>query len=326
MVIALLIYFLRNPEKAQKWASLVYRLTAWTSHRIERKSVASDIEGRIKSFSKRINSSAKVVAIPHEPKIEWVEETSRDAFLSGNEIIVKMDYHKNQDKNFVNAAIAYTPKALIPFSRPYVDKKIVKSIDLTVIRKLIVEEKSSAMDYFLSEILIPEVEKEPELETCYSIMQAIDGNGLFDTVLLHEFSELGRKMNLGPTNQKVIKESKAFVELLNGIATKEPGKDVNLELEGDTIRNSFVLIGRPEKVGVLGSGPYVGHVVMRCLPRHIHTVYILGTGFRNIKVGRDVVKFLKMAKKVERLTEFIRRLPFYKGRRVESICFRIELK
>ena len=199
--------------------------------------------------------------MPYGIKIEWAKEMTPQVFLDKDEIVVKMKYHTNQDWNRVTAVMAYASRGVIPHARPYIDKRVIKSIDFVCVRKVLISGKrTTAVDFFLEDALEPTLQKEPEIKKYYKIMETLDDQGFFTRILLREFIELGREMYGYSPNESLFEETANFVDFLNTIVIRESGEIVPLEFPGGKIKVDVVLVGRPEVRDVYGAPAYIQRV------------------------------------------------------------------
>lgn len=317
-ILSLALYFIKNPEKAEKWESILARSVSYWSQRAERKTVGSDIQSDINLFSKTLNEKAGDQILPDGIKIRWEKSmTSREAFLRENRVIVKMSHHRNQARNFLNATLSYVTTGLLPNARYHLDPIVRRSLDLTIIRKILSEKKrNSALQMFFEEVYEPEKTQQPLVEKYNATMEALDEQRML-TVILREFSDLGLKMYQKAPNDDVKKETKDFLEFADKIATREPRVDVPLDFKGDTIRSSIILIARPELAARGTAAPFMG-AVLHCVDEGASTVYVAARG-RGVEIARKVGNAFEASPIVRRVSELEKRLPFYKGRRASSI-------
>ena len=147
--IGVVIYLVTHPEVAEKWGAVLSRLFSRISRRAEMGSVALDIQGRIDGFSKSVNSEVSGI-MPYGVKIEWVTgEVTRESFFKDRTIILKMNYHANQDENVVHATTEYIARGLLSDSRPHIDERVMKSADLICTKKLIEKERRTALQFYI---------------------------------------------------------------------------------------------------------------------------------------------------------------------------------
>lgn len=296
LTIFVLIY--THPEPTRKWVSLILKLIAWRSLRAEQAYIDLDIRSRINSCSKAISSEVGEI-MPYGIKIEWVKETTPQAFLDKNEIIVKMKYHTNQDRNRLTSVMAYASRGIIPHARPYIDKEIIKSIDFVCVRKVLISGKrTTAIDLFLEDTLGPTLQKQPKIRKYYKIMETLDDQGFFTRILLREFVELGRRMYAHVPNESLFRETGNFVEFLNTIVTREFGEIVPLDFRGEKIKVNVILVGRPEVRDVYGASAYIRRV-QECVRKQTDVIYLCSWGDHNNSVAREIAEPFKDHSKVE---------------------------
>ena len=192
--VGLIFYLLTHPNVAAKWGSMLSSLFASISKRAERATVALDIQGRIGSFSKAMNSQVAGI-MPHGLRIEWaVGKTSRDDFIKDGKVIVRMNYHRNEDANVVNATVQYLAKGLLPESRPHIDDKIMRAATLICTKKMLESERKTALPFYYSEVLGPARTSDQDLDNYVVAMQGLDELGYFTNILLYELQGLGVKL------------------------------------------------------------------------------------------------------------------------------------
>lgn len=310
-----------QPEKVEKWSSIIARGFSIFSRKIERAYVARDIQTRINSFADVANSEVGGV-LPYRVKIGWVKtkEMTPEAFIKNGEIVVKMGQHHNQAKNLTYATMAYVSTGTIPHARQYINENVVKAIDFTIVKKIFVRERRhDALQIFVDEILGPEAGKNPDLKKYCIIMENLDTRRLFTRVLLREFLGLGAEAYLEISAEGIKEETKKFLEFLEKIATKGRGVDVPLHFEGNRIRTSLVLIARPEVRDLYGVDPYLS-AVKTSVEKGINSIYILAAGELNITAAKLVVKQLENSEEIKKIEESGYKMRLG-NKHIKAICF-----
>lgn len=311
-------YMITHPEKVEIWSSLTYRLFAWVNSKMECRYIASDIQGKVNLFSKSLSKDAENL-IPYGLKIEWVKETEKEAFLKDGQIIVRMQHHGNQDKNFVNAIMAYVPKAVVPQARTYLHETISKSIDFTIMKKILMSQQgNSALDYFNSSIFTPESKRDDLLRYYCSKMERLDERGMFTRMLLQEFLSLARKVYPKYPNDQIFEETSNFTDFLENIAGKEPGEDVPLQFEGKYINAAIIIVAKSDVISYAGIEPYINRI-NAVIKQNTENIYISAWGTHNVADTEEVVKQFSKNENIH-ITSKKYKLPVYKGRRVPAIC------
>src|SRR4030043_510859 len=112
ILLFIIIYLITHPEVAEKWGGLFNRVFAKLFKSAERHSVSLDIQGSINHYCKSINKQFPGI-LPYGVKIEWViGNITRESFFKDNKVIIKLDYHTNQDENVVRAVLEFISKGL----------------------------------------------------------------------------------------------------------------------------------------------------------------------------------------------------------------------
>jgi len=327
--IFVVIYLVTHPEVAEKWGAILYRLFSKISRKAEINSVALDIQGRIGSFSKSISSEVPGI-MPYGVKIKWVTgEMTKESFIKDRTIILRMNYHTNQDENVVYAAVEYIARGVLSDSRPHVDERVMKSAHLICTKKLIEKERKTALQFYYGEILSPARKSDIELDKYVLIMQELDELGYFTQILLRELQRLGVTMQFSIPGEKVKEETKRFVEFLDEkVNKKKPGVDVDPTFVGEKIRTSIVYVARRETETIKPSLKWIErclHWIELCVSKGIDTIYVCAKGTHNISLVRQLEKRLESNPQLTKVFRNEGRLPLLKGRRVDNICVRYDI-
>ena len=269
---------------------MFYRFFASLSVKMEKSHISKDIQYKLNSYRKKVNKECEGL-IPFKTEIKFINPSSLRSEIvrhKDNKLILIMKNRKNQDENFVKAALISTEKSLIPNARRYIDKTLIKSIDLQFVKNLILSNKKILLNYFIDRCLSPELRKNQELENYLRILEKLSKRGVFTRILLQELKDYG--MNFYPEilNEKHFKEPRNFFKVLEELAYKKHQIDINPNYLGNFIKVSIVLIGRPEvifKPGGIDIGPYINWI-LKCEETGIKTIYLLAWGKNIIGIER----------------------------------------
>jgi hypothetical protein len=298
IVVGLLIYFIKNPEKAEKWYSIIARGLSFISLKLEKSGVARDIQSDINSFTKNINSKTKHPVLAYGVKVKWISGTTREAFVKKGKVIVKMQHHKNQAKNFLYTTMDWVSKSLIPEGRHLIDKTVLRALDFACINKVLVEKKRhDVRQLFLDEFYETEVTKGSLLEKYCSVFDKLDETGLFVGVVLPEFSSLGRRTGSVMPNERIRLETIGFTGMLEKLSRKLHGEDVSPDYNGENIKCSIVLIAKQEKYLMHGLSPYLNWI-NKCCADGIRSIYVSAIGDANISIVRKIQDSYAESKKI----------------------------
>jgi len=249
-------YAVRHPEKLLQAAALVFHFFARWFKEADRRYVAADIEGNVTSAVKRLDREAPGV-VPYGLKIEWVAATSPDAFVEKNNVVVRMNYRDEQDRNWVHALVAFVPKAVIPEARHYLEENIEESIDLTFVKRMLTSmARTTSVNYFFEEYLVPAIRANPDLAEICSCLDRLDEMGWLTRILLAEFLELGKALFPRTPNGTEAGETIRFLRFLDNFAKRKHGEEVTTAFVGRHIRMSIVLVARPEVREAYGISPH----------------------------------------------------------------------
>lgn len=328
LFIALIIIVFLNPEKINIWASWfhihIFRRFFKAS---QRKSVSLELQGTINDFMKSLNKKIPNV-LTYGIKVKWVhkEKTTREAFIKNNQVVVVLKSYDEQDVNFVTAILLYLPKALIPYARKNINQKSSRAIDFIYAKKIIRERKSeSTADYFLNEVLYPEIENDEELKNYCSIMESLDNTGILTCILMNELMILARKLNLAIPSNQIIHETRDFIIFLGKFALKKREEDVHLEFIRRHIRIGIVPIAIKRKLREQGIKPY-REAIERNIKKGIYRNYIVACGDENVFAATKVAKSLKNLSKVTDIKEIKYRRAFFEEKQTIAIAFIISIK
>jgi len=75
LLIFLVLYFLLNPEKAEKWGSILLRVFSFVGKKVEQQYISKDIQFKLNSFGKEINNECKDL-IPYKIEIKFINPAS----------------------------------------------------------------------------------------------------------------------------------------------------------------------------------------------------------------------------------------------------------
>lgn len=318
--IGVVIYLITHPEVAQKWGAVFNSWLSRISSGAERRAVALDIQGRIDSFSKSMNTEVAGI-MPYGVKIQWVVgETTKESFFKDNKVILRMGYHTNQDENVVRTALEYVAKGMLPDARSHVDGGVAKSADLIMTKKLLEKERRSALQYYYGEVLNPATKADKELDRYVSIMHGLDQLGYFTRILLRELQLLGVTKQFSIPEQSTKEETKKFVDFLDQKVVRKPPKvDVDPTFVGESMVLSIVYVAKTERIG-----PHLGWI-KKCIKKNMDRIYICARGAYNISLVRRLQERLKSNPRLSEIfcDEFA--TPQLGSRRKDNICIRYDI-
>jgi len=287
--------------------------------RFERGAIGNQIRGELGEATKKVNSEGGVAILPHGVKVEWIKpkDVQRDSFIREGNVVVLLEPHKNGARNLARATSLYVSGGLIPSSRAYVDRHLMKAVDLAVARKLLaLEGRMDAVEVLTHEFLAPAMKSDPLVEPYLVGIEQMDRQGTFTRILMREYSGIWSKLYLQPPSQAIFSETVRFSEIMKALATRLPHSAVVLELQGAAISTHILPVARDELVG-LDITPHLdaAHI---CHANGIETLYIVARGKVNNAMAEVVVQGIETdgLYTLEKASSFrgqmgTKRLPFY---------------
>lgn len=322
----LLLYGIVVPERLEKWSSWFYKFFSWISRSFQRRFIATDIQSRINSSLKSINSELEGVA-PYGIKVRWVntKEITREGFIKGDNVVVMMRQHINQDENLALACLIYSSLGVLSEARPYILPKISRSLDLSVAKKvLMLGNKPSALNHFIKSLLQPEKNKDGEVKQYSDIMESLDEFGILTRIFMAEL--LGLSGHLYPRllgNGNILTETQGFLFYCKRIAERKISEEIELDFNGDRLRVSVIMVAKAYKREFLGTRSYIGRF-KRCASNDSDFIYFYGWKRINIAFVRKIVEEIEKLKLGTKMSESIFSA-FTRYGRVRAICVRIKV-
>jgi hypothetical protein len=268
--LGLFIYMISHPNVVEKWSSIFFRIFSFFSKRAERNSVSTDIQTRLTSFIKNFKIDD---VLPYGIRFKWVTDKDFDSYVEDGDVVVIMDNHRNNARNFIKAIMAYTSKGLLPTVRPYLSNEIVTAAELILQESIIKEKRSDALDIFRKEVIPQQVQDNSEIIRYRSRLQNIERAGYFDTIFLNELA------NSGPRLQDVDdmvgkQELDKFILFLEKLSNRKP-LDTSMELyhDGLIFRPWLVLVAITTRIAKKGVTPYIKRA-NEAIEKNYQSVYL----------------------------------------------------
>jgi len=282
IVFILVVWFLFYPEKAEKCASLLYRLFASVSYYASRKYISLNIQSEINSKIRNLNKEVKG-ALPYRMKIRWVRAEETEAEVKNGNVIVIMRDYRNQSINIAHAALAYTCKGLLPKARDYVQPTLMRSIDYMIARKL-AKGNTGAVNY-LTALFEDESSKNPTLKNWKERLVPIDEQGYLTRIMIFDFRSLGESFSGYPTDD-IRKETVEYAKLVHRLVTKKPEEDVNPYFNKKYLHVAITPIARAETMSI---EPHL-NFIKRALSEGVTTFHIVAAGKWNATLARIIIE------------------------------------
>lgn len=281
-----LLAVLANLEAVGSIVASGYKLGRSISFWFEKNAVEKRLEATITSASKKVNTEAGFLLLPHGVDVKWVEPQDRDAFLEKGKIVICLESSYNEERNLARATMLYVDEDLIYESQRFINITIMKSLAFVMTRKLLMlDRKLGALKCLTEELMKPEIAKTPQIRTYVTGMENMDGEGLFTRILLREFSKLDAKLSPALTNTESRKETKSFTKILKEFVEREEGEEIpSLTHTGTVFRVGLLPVAKLERFDISN--------FLQAARRHYNedteTLYVLARG-SNVALAKLVI-------------------------------------
>jgi len=276
-ILILLWFFIKNPEKIEKWISMFLKLFAYFSERAEKGYMATNIQSSIAEKRKKLGIGRDVLA--YDVEIKWTDQDSIEIDLKKNKVITMMRPFRSQANNFATIVSLYVPCALLPTSRRYVDPNLMTSIDYTI-SKAILRDNPIATQYYVER----EIKKHSdEIKGLIEKVTFLHGLGRLTRVLIPEIQGLSNLYPLDPSS-RIHEETLSFANEIHRFETieippeNEEGKGI---FSGDHIKMAVVPVGKEQRISATGISSHL-NFIKRQLAEGILHFYIVSSGINNV--------------------------------------------
>lgn len=244
----------------------------------KRRTIKFEIESEINTALKEFNKEGAGF-VEHEVVVDWLtpKEGARRLFFRGGKAYLKMDFYEDKEKTLVEALVMYCNECLLLGIRQYLERPLMRSIDLTFIDELL--DKRNAIRgraYFVQEVIAREIEGTPEVKRYLDELELISRHGLFVRVLMPELKEYSGRTQRGFGRADHLAQVEGFIDFLKVTAEHRANRGKMLWLHiGPTIRVGVILVGATDRLQFEGSKPYVRRTAMDNA-NGARTVYLIG--------------------------------------------------
>ena len=203
--------------------------------------------------------------------------------MEEKDVIVIMDYHKNNARNFLNAIDQYLSKALLPTIRQDVPLNVLVAAELLMKEKIIREKRPDAWEIFTKEMLAEPTASNGGLVPALARFRKLDAKGYFDNIFLSELVFVGSRLQGMDSSQKTV-EINAFLSFLEGIENE----NVPLDYHGDVFCVQIILVAKLSTKAIGGTTAYLKRAQIASREK-TDSIYVSGWE-RNMKFVDEVVE------------------------------------
>lgn len=308
-----------NIDKLLLIQSKFWGLISGLSSTARKRNISSDIRGRILKATKSYKSISSEI-LPNDLKIVWIKDEDKDTFFQKNQIIIRMSKKNNPHENFVNAVTEFVAAGLLRKERIYIDSKVMKAADLSLVKKIVYDASEDSLTYYHNNILNPSIEDDEEIRDLIQDIAIIDGNGMFTNILLNEFMKAGRKLYPETIDPCLTAESKEFLRYLHRIAIKATSEPSDLNFNREYFKTAIFLAMNSETYAKSGIKPFLKYI-FKCIDSGIETIYIFGLG-QKINLANLIAEAAQESdlRIIETRRHYYKHRNITDGKRISGVC------
>ena len=278
----LLIYFLTHPDKVEKWGGIISKLFSSISRRAERRAVGLEIQSEIKSYVNNYNNKN---VLKYDLVFKWVHDEETSSYLKDDSVVIIMQHHTNNARNFLNALMQYTKHALLPSIRDEIPSPVMDAVELMVQENIIREKKPDILHAFKNEI-VPTKTIDDSTKSVFEQLKIVNQLGWFDHIFLNEIQHVGARLHELDDERKQI-ELENFLKFLNDVAKRQHGSETKLDFFGSVFHINIMLVARTLNRILANVDAYVDRANLFA-GTQIDSLYVASSG-PNISFTNNVV-------------------------------------
>lgn len=284
-----ILYFIKNPEKFEKWMSMIAWLLSHIWKNIDYYATKAEIQGRVNSFISELESSTTT----NFPRISlrWIARGNDEIVWEEGKAIIVMRDRNHRNKNLIHAAYLFTAEALLKKSAKHLSRTQKTSLDLFSTKLILEKESKSAVEQFMNEYYVPEIDKNEDIRKLTQQYVHIKRLGVFFPILIQELTYLGSKVFLTKPSVEIIEEVKYLVSFLEKFSQREVG-DTTIQdtFVGKYMRCAIRIIASKavrERGDITSNKEQINY----CVKSKFENIYIIGSGEKkNIKFMDEVAE------------------------------------
>ena len=271
---SLVFYYLKNPDKLEALFALIAkcirRIFTWAEKSYVKFRVQSTVDHFIVNVSKMVpNLSVKRV------RLQWVDDNySAEDFLDGDNLVVRMRKSTSQNRNVVNATVAFVSSSLLMKAKKYIAPYQKEAIDLFATTRILQHEDSKLVSEYV-DLYLAEALENDKVNEMYAKFDDIDKVGLFFPVFVTEMTFLGEKVfGKARDNQATFREVNELTNFLRLFAMRKGTDQSNTDFDGEHCKFTIRIMGRRDNITKDQKALYISD--LQKVSKNVETIYIIG--------------------------------------------------
>ena len=300
-LIALIGYYLKNPEKFEKLVSLILKFLNYLSERFDKSYIKYDLQGKINDYLKTVSKKVKHIDI-EKINVEWIDVSTQtpENYIQNGKLIIRLHKSENQNRNIVNASIAFIAYAFLRKAKSYLANYQRESLDLYACYDLLKHEKTEILDQFVQDFMKDKMDNS-KIANLFETYMDIDKVGIFYPILVQELTFLGEKVFSQKRDaSKIYEEVKQLIFYLNNYSKRKLNENIINDFNGSYCKFAIRIVGKQFKINTLGEQTYIKNIEK--INHGNETIYLIGNQ-ENKKFMKSVFKNCKERINYELLTD-----------------------
>ena len=323
ITVVFIILGINYAEKFIYLGAVIQNFFQWAGTSFRKGAIEKDLRYRVLTASKAVSKEVDGV-MPFDLKIHWVKDSTPEAFVDDNQVIVRLSNKQNKTNTVVYALSKYVEEGLMPETRSYINEKVSKSADMVMTRKLLSLCFEQGICHYDEKYLRPLISADSEIAEYVKQMAKIDEAQFFVQILIKEFIRQSRKIYPHFPDDTLVEESKKFVEFLYKILTKSPGEHENLDFYGNYFKVAIILVAKSDTLREGGTKPYISKALSR-LNRGIETIYVIADTKHKVLSANEIAEYIKIN---DLRVKYLKTFPYHRkmpsdGKMHKGICIEI---
>ncbi len=274
-LIALIGYYLKNPEKFEKLVSLILKFLKYVSERFDKSYIKYDLQSKINDYLKIVSKKVKHIDI-EKINVEWIDVSSQttENYLQNGKLILRLHKSDNQNRNIVNASIAFIAYAFLRKAKSYLANYQRESLDLFACYDLLKHEKTEILDQFVQDFMKDKMDND-KIANLFETYVDIDKVGIFYPILVQELTFLGEKVFSKKRDaNKIYEEVKQLIFYLNNYSKRKLNENIINDFNGEYCKFAIRIVGKQFKINTLGEATYIKNIEK--INNGNETIYLIG--------------------------------------------------
>lgn len=287
VAVLIAIIVILNPDKASTWAEILWAGLSRFWRGADRKSVQLGLQGRMNQFASL--AAKQSGQRPTKVQIEWTGPQAEPGhFFSEDRLVIRLHSHERQDRNLVTASIVFVSETLVRRAKRFLSKRQARSVDLFAVDRLLTMFAPPACELFHEEVMGPEADADGELRDLIVSYHLMERAKVFFPVFVRELNYLGQKVIVKPRDERLITDTKGLIGFLTRYADRTVGQKIPMEMRGQVLRCSIMIVALRAKRETGDIGPFVNR--LRTLQRAgYETIYLVGSAERENRAFMDQI-------------------------------------